>query len=344
MFLISEFLFKKIKINADNFKEAGLAELFFLHVFNRKIPSTILFLQILNYIPFFKKSVLSFFLKKKIFLKTNLTKNYFKQKKATNLFFKKNYINNINFLNNSTKFENFFFFFLINKYVISDSVINSINLIVYSNSQFTSLFFLNSYFKKFFDKNKINNEIYFLNESKVFDLWFFIKNIYSVNTKNKFKIENVLSSLIETSKHYLSYDIKEFNINFDKKMSSLDKNTLKNSLIFNKDFIDNKNTHNDINFLINLDNSSIFFLKKNYLYNKGKFSRNRQTYKTGVYLCIWLTVLTVVGLYFYFYLMSMKFTYFFILFFFFISVFFYKFFIKKKNKNIEEHSNIFDIL
>jgi len=55
--------------------------------------------------------------------------------------------------------------------------------------------------------------------------------------------------------------------------------------------------------------SKIFFLRTNELYNKGRYSRNRQTYRTGAYWCMWLTVLSVIGLYFYFYVFLIKFTY-----------------------------------
>ena len=58
-----------------------------------------------------------------------------------------------------------------------------------------------------------------------------------------------------------------------------------------------------------LGHSSIFFLRVNSLYNKSRYSRNRQTYRTGVYWCMWLTVLSVIGLYYYLYVFLIKFTY-----------------------------------
>jgi hypothetical protein len=56
-------------------------------------------------------------------------------------------------------------------------------------------------------------------------------------------------------------------------------------------------------------NKKFFFLRNNEIFNKSRYSRNRQTYRTGVFWCIWLTVLTVIGLYFYFYVFLIKFTY-----------------------------------
>ena len=55
--------------------------------------------------------------------------------------------------------------------------------------------------------------------------------------------------------------------------------------------------------------SRVSFLRACELYNKGRYSRNRQTYRTGAYWCMWLTVLSVIGLYFYFYIFLIKFTY-----------------------------------
>ena len=68
--------------------------------------------------------------------------------------------------------------------------------------------------------------------------------------------------------------------------------------------------------------SKVFFLRANELYNKGRYSRNRQTYRTGAYWCMWLTVLSVIGLYFYFYVFLIKFTYVWFLWFTFLSSFF----------------------
>jgi hypothetical protein len=39
------------------------------------------------------------------------------------------------------------------------------------------------------------------------------------------------------------------------------------------------------------------FLRKNKVYNKGRYSRTRQNYRTGVYLCMYLSVLSIFGLY-----------------------------------------------
>lgn len=50
------------------------------------------------------------------------------------------------------------------------------------------------------------------------------------------------------------------------------------------------------------------FLRKNKVYNKGRYSRTRQNYRTGVYMCVYLSLTTIFGLYFIFYRFSFSFT------------------------------------
>ena len=53
----------------------------------------------------------------------------------------------------------------------------------------------------------------------------------------------------------------------------------------------------------------IFFLRKNRIFNKGRYSRSRQLYRTGVYMCIYINIAVVYGLYFIFYRFSFNFGY-----------------------------------
>jgi len=52
-----------------------------------------------------------------------------------------------------------------------------------------------------------------------------------------------------------------------------------------------------------------FFLRKTKSFNKGRYSRNRQVYRTGVYICFYVNVIAVCLLWFYFYKFKFKFTY-----------------------------------
>ena len=50
---------------------------------------------------------------------------------------------------------------------------------------------------------------------------------------------------------------------------------------------------------------TVLFLRKNKIFNKGRYSRNRQLYRTGVYLCVWVNIIFV-----YFYIFAFyKFTF-----------------------------------
>ena len=71
-----------------------------------------------------------------------------------------------------------------------------------------------------------------------------------------------------------------------------------------------------------------FFLRKHKLFNKGRYSRNRQTYRTGVYWCLWVNIIAVAGFYYWFYRFSMNFGYLWP----FFSLFFVSFFIPRALK------------
>lgn len=60
------------------------------------------------------------------------------------------------------------------------------------------------------------------------------------------------------------------------------------------------------------NNMICLFLRKNKVFNKGRYSRNRQLYRTGVYWCLWLNIINVFGLYYYFYRFVFNFGYFYI--------------------------------
>jgi hypothetical protein len=88
---------------------------------------------------------------------------------------------------------------------------------------------------------------------------------------------------------------------------------LKNLVKFNKPLlITPKYSSSSINKYIsvsNLGNFEFQFLRKNKVYNKGRYSRCRQNYRTGVYMCMYLSVVSIFGLYYWFYKFSFNFTY-----------------------------------
>lgn len=54
---------------------------------------------------------------------------------------------------------------------------------------------------------------------------------------------------------------------------------------------------------------TVYFLRKQKLFNKGRYSRNRQTYRTGAIWSLWVNILAVTGFYYWFYRFSMNFGY-----------------------------------
>lgn len=55
--------------------------------------------------------------------------------------------------------------------------------------------------------------------------------------------------------------------------------------------------------------NTCFFLRKSKFFNKGRYSRNRQIYRTGVYLCFYINIIVLYLVWFVFYKASLKFTY-----------------------------------
>ena len=72
-----------------------------------------------------------------------------------------------------------------------------------------------------------------------------------------------------------------------------------------------------------LSKFEIFFLRKNRVFNKGRYSRNRQNYRTGVYICFYLSIISIFGLYYTFYRFSFNLSYFWFGFIFFAGSFFF---------------------
>jgi len=54
---------------------------------------------------------------------------------------------------------------------------------------------------------------------------------------------------------------------------------------------------------------TILYLRKNKVFNKGRYSRNRQYYRTGVYWCLYINIIAVIGIHFWFYKLTMNFGY-----------------------------------
>lgn len=63
------------------------------------------------------------------------------------------------------------------------------------------------------------------------------------------------------------------------------------------------------NDLVYNDDNTNFFLRKNKIFNKSRYSRNRQLYRTGVYMCLFVNVIFVYFYFFSFYRFAFVFSY-----------------------------------
>ena len=260
------------------------------------------------------------------FLIENKFYNLFFLKKMY-IFFKKN-----NFISNKTFIE----FIILQKFLFK-KYFNFLNKNYYYDINVFNLIKLNFLFF-YFNKNNLNKKNYKYNLNYYND-WY----TYLFNNFNKFeKINFDKTDLINLKKKRFDYIVKTiklynnsykfFNLNLYKKNNffsnlyiyvsnyyiSLNSSFFK-KINFNKSFF--KNIYNNlpirfsnssvnkyINFS-NLTNYSFFYLRKNKIFNKSRYSRNRQLYRTGVYWCLWLNIMIVYGLYFFFYRFTFNFGY-----------------------------------
>ena len=125
--------------------------------------------------------------------------------------------------------------------------------------------------------NLENNAIFFINFNKFFD-FFFAKRVIFVE-KQKF-IKIVLNTYFILNKINSVADI--FKINF------LTINKAKKYNFFGLSQTNDLTVTDTTKYLFLLNsfftkNKKFFFLRDNEIYNKSRYSRNRQTYKTGVF-------------------------------------------------------------
>lgn len=70
--------------------------------------------------------------------------------------------------------------------------------------------------------------------------------------------------------------------------------------------------NNFLKSLTSQNDYSNMTIRKTKSFNKSRYSRNRQYYRTGVYWCLWLNIILVFALYYAFYRYTLKFGYVFI--------------------------------
>lgn len=137
----------------------------------------------------------------------------------------------------------------------------------------------------------------------------YLKKIYNTYKNNYAEFTNWMISddlLVDKKKNLTFYkNIFLFKVKnvFFKKFN----NTIKHELVDSIKFSDS--SMNKYISYRNLKKFNFFFLRKNRIFNKSRYSRNRQLYRTGFYWCLWLNIIIVYGLFFLFYRFTFNFGY-----------------------------------
>lgn len=236
----------------------------------------------------------------KFYCNFNLKNNYFLNYLILQKLFYTNFFN----------ISNFYFFYKFSN--LNLIVLNWFFFVILRNSHFFCSIYNVSYYDDWYKVNfqflsKIKNLKLFLpikliklnKKFKVRKLLYFKKIYKFYNKKYKFFI-------------YKFYNKKYINI-FFVKLNNLYNFKFKkiNLPIFINNF---KIRYSDSSLnkyisLKNLNGFNFFFLRKNRIFNKSRYSRNRQLYRTGVYWCLWLNIIIVYGLFFLFYRFTFNFGY-----------------------------------
>lgn len=198
---------------------------------------------------------------------------------------------------------------------------NNVNLknfkLVYELSQSNR----NNFKNKSIIFNLLTNNFYCCNF-----LFFFLTNKLNSNILPLSFIKNNQNfSLLPTKNFFNSFFFFPSNIS-QKQINKINlKNNDYNNIVLN--FFSNisffKNSQMSSNYKIKFSVSDFFknlngktlnyinilFLRKNKVFNKGRYSRNRQYYRTGVYWCLYINIIAVIGIYFWFYRFNMNFGY-----------------------------------
>jgi len=286
-----------------------------------------------DYLNYFEKLFLSLFHKKNLFynfynesynikkiFKYRVKKNpiisffhFYSNRESYSLYNLNILYKQFKFFKNSYNFINFLIFqkMFIKKYF---NLYSSFFYSIYDNNNTIKLIFFFSYINVLTNKKLV---IYNLN---VFDDW--CKYNFSLNFLKKINSKTTKINLFYIKNKFFKYD-KLFLKNF--------KQSYKNIYFFklfakdlkmkiNKDWRDLLNKHYFVKFsdssiskYININSIKMYkfnFIRKNRIFNKSRYSRNRQLYRTGVYWCLWLNVLVVYGLFFVFYRFTFNFGYF----------------------------------
>jgi len=258
-----------------------------------------LFQLIFNFFYFF------FFLKKDLnFFKSVFCTSLNKIKKQDNVYL------------TDYSYKNYYNHFKLFKYITQKN-----NIIVHkggNNSLYSYLCFF----------NVLNNN--FLNFKLLLFIYFFFLKNFNLNAS----YSNILFlNFFKSKKRKILLLLPEMKSSRITKLKNKISSTSLSYFFFKKKF--KKKITNQIKFFISdisclienlkFNKLNVLFLRKTKIFNKGRYSRNRQYYRTGVYWCIYINIIAVVGIYFWFYRFNINFGYmWWLLFLFIFSIFFPK--------------------
>lgn len=201
---------------------------------------------------------------------------------------------------------------IINLIITELILTNKFKLNFPSIKEFYSFFLKNLHFRKnnILSKDLLmnlkKNEIHSRQFNKL--QYFFHKSMKYNNLKIFIKIKNFfdrLSLIKQQPNIYWQWFLQNFNV-----LKLYKINTNFNEYLKQK-FPIRYNPTNITKYIsnISLNFNKIYFLRKTKIFNKSRYSRNRQIYRTGVYWCLWLSIFLGWGLYFVFYRYTLNFSY-----------------------------------
>jgi hypothetical protein len=184
------------------------------------------------------------------------------------------------------------------------------NISLYFEYSFTDFILLNSFLQKkyikqnfrvflfmfFFDKTKTSIRFLDFKQTSKQTTTNIIKNIFIAKTQPTVVLIKYIKLFIVNK--YTNFFIFNSSVNNINVVSSSIKNIKLNSSSIYKNIS-----------IFDFVTTEFQFLRKNKVYNKGRYSRCRQNYRTGVYLCMYLSVVSIFGLYYWFFKFSFNFSY-----------------------------------
>lgn len=298
--------------NLFNHRKSKYPLIFFFHLYSQKMDYKFFNLFFLNkFFNFFKNS-------KRYYSVLNRIKF---------IFFKKLYNDNI-------MYKDYLVFLILQK-ISYKRYYNLCSSIYFKNFNINNLVKLNWMFYLFLINSEKRCVIYDLSKYTDWYNFNFKKNqkiVFKKTIKTKYK-NNLYKKYADLNLNYLETIYKKYNVFYKKISKKLNYHyksvfllnfkylsISKNKFFFNNIWFDKLKIFYPIRFsdssivkyieFKKLNNYLFFYIRKNRIFNKGRYSRNRQLYRTGVYWCLWLNIILVYGLYFLFYRFTFNFGYF----------------------------------